>query len=115
MFFSKRAIPENTTSVVLFGSRSKSDAGWAQGVLLELVQMDSFQVQSANPGKMGTHGLCKGAVTFCSQNKVPKDHTNTCGRWSWGGQMLNTYKDLYLPVPDAQVARALTGPKGPAQ
>ena len=29
--------------------------------------------------------------------------------------MINTYKDLYLPVPDAQVARALTGPKGPAQ
>ena len=29
--------------------------------------------------------------------------------------MINTYKDLYLPVPDAQVVRALTRPKGPAQ
>ena len=115
MFFSKQAIPDNTTSLVLFGSRSKSDAGWAQGILSELVQSDSFVAQSADPGKMGTHGLRKGAVTFCSQNKVPKDHTNTCGWWSRGGQMINTYKDLYLPVPDAQVARALTGPKGPAQ
>lgn len=46
-------------------------------------------------GKLGTHSIRKGAVTYASRNGITKEWISQHGRWKGKTQMVDTYIDTY--------------------
>jgi len=102
-------------STFLFGPGTKGTSSWAQRIVREMVKLPSFVKDSSKTGVLGTHGLQKGAVSYCARNNMQIEHVDARRRWSKGQRMVTTYNNIHLPVPDARVLSCLAGPMGPCK
>jgi hypothetical protein len=86
------------------GMKSK---GWAQDQCREYFKDAPFDNEK---GPLGTHSLCKYGSTYCCNNGVSREDTNTRGCWktkSWAATVSDRYDDTELPFVDACVAAVL--------
>lgn len=109
------AIPNVCADTHIFGTGKKSDNQWAQSVLRKIIDHDSFKVESTASGKLGTHGVRKGASTYISNKNVRREHVKLRGRWAMGMGVVDKYIGINLPTPDAMAAAALAGRNGPCR
>ncbi len=61
-------------------------------------------------GLLGTHSIRKGAASYAARLGLVRDWIATRGRWRGKKMQVDTYIEITLPYPDAQVASILTGP-----
>jgi hypothetical protein len=77
------------------GMKSK---GWAQDQCREYFKDAPFDNEK---GPLGTHSLCKYSSTYCHNNGVSQEDTNTHGCWktkSWAAAVSDCHDDTELPL-----------------
>ena len=92
----------------LFGEKGTSEQVRKQ--LIGLFEDPDFKQLAV--GLLGTHSFRKGPATYASRCGLSRDVISRRGRWKGGKQMVDTYIDINLPVPDAMAASKLCGPDG---
>lgn len=92
----------------LFGGKGTSEQVRKQ--LMVLFGDPTFK--QLGTGLLGTHSFRKGPATYASRCGLSRDVISRRGRWKGGKQMVDTYIDINLPVPDAMAASKLCGPDG---
>ena len=77
--------------------------------------IESSHFQAVREGKLGTHSLRKGPLTYASRFGLLRDWISLRGRWWSSKKQVDMYIDVDVPYPDAKVASVLCGPRGPCK
>ncbi len=97
--------------LLLFGSYQTNSA---MSSLLDKIFSSELFLRVRAVWLLGTHSICKGAVSYAAYFGMLRDWICSRGRWRMKKQQVDTYIEMMLPYPDACIASALTGIKGPA-
>jgi len=97
--------------LLLFGSHCTNHA--VSSLLKTILNSELFR--KINKGLLGTHSIRKGAASYAARLGLIRDWIAARGHWRMKKMQVDTYTEINLAYPDAQVASILTGPRGPCK